>query len=434
MAELAGAFGSLAEQAFLARRNRAAGRKRDNPNMIADSTIYQLHFKVASRCNLNCSYCYIYNKGDTTWKHRPAIMSDEVFEAALQRMRAHCNVTRQKLLLVGFHGGEPCLVGASRFDAWCRRAREVLHDIEDLPICIQTNGTLIDEAWAEVFQKNQVHVGVSVDGPKHVHDLLRIDHQGRGSYDDVARGIEILRDANIRFTCLCVIPLGADPLAVHRHFVTTLGCKQFTYLLPLFTHDTIGPIRELYGPTPCADFLIPIFDEWWFNDTTDISVGNFRNMIRLILGGRSEMETIGDTPPSYVFVQTNGEMEGMDTLRICRDGMSKMNLNVLDTGFEAILGADTIHRTSIFQGMPLPTGCRGCAERETCAGGFVPHRYSNSRGFDNPSVWCADLLKLFAHVRGRLEVTAEETSARRKALESGAGADSWEHFMQPVAS
>ena len=410
-----------------------AGNER-TPKMITDTTIYQLHFKVASRCNLNCSYCYIYNKGDSTWKHRPAIMSDEVFEAALERMRAHSNRTRQKLLLVGFHGGEPCLVGARRFDAWCRRAREVLHDIEDLPICIQTNGTLIDEAWAEVFQRNKVNVGVSVDGPREVNDLLRVDHQGRGSYDEVARGLKVLRDAHIHFSLLCVIPLGADPLAVHRHFVTTLGCTEFTYLLPLFTHDTIAPIQKRYGPTPCADFLIPIFDEWWFNNTTDVMVGNFRNMIRIILGGRSQMETIGNTPPSYVFVQTDGEMEGMDTLRICKDGMAKMNLNVLDTGFEALLQADSMHRTAIFQGMPLPTGCRTCPERDNCAGGFVPHRYSSSRGFDNPSVWCADLLKIFAHIRGRLGVTAEETSARRQMLEAGAMADSWRGGWEAAAS
>jgi uncharacterized protein len=127
-------------------------------------------------------------------------------------------------------------------------------------------------------------------------------------------------------------------------------------------------------------------------------------------------------------------MEGMDTLRICKDGMAKMNLNVLDTGFEALLQADSMHRTAIFQGMPLPTGCRTCPERANCAGGFVPHRYSSSRGFDNPSVWCADLLKIFAHIRGRLGVTAEETSARRQMLEAGAMADSWRGGWEAAAS
>jgi uncharacterized protein len=385
-----------------------------------NTTFFQVHFKIAARCNLNCSYCYIYNKGDSTWKDRPPIMSDEVFEAAIRRIRMQCDITRQKFLLLGFHGGEPCLAGARRFDRWCGLARDVLHDIADLHICIQTNGTLLDDAWADVFRRHKVNVGISLDGPPEVNDAFRIDHQGRGSYDQVARGIRVLHDAHIPFSILCVMPLGADPLAVHRNFVITLGCTQITYLLPLYTHDTIAPVRHVHGPTPCADFLIPIFDEWWFNNTMDITVGNFRNMVKMILGGRSEMETIGNTPPSYVFVQTDGSMEGLDTLRVCKHGISRLNLNVMETGFDAILQADSMHSEAIFGGMPLPRDCRACPERDTCAGGYLPHRYSSSRDFDNASVWCADYLKLFAHMRDRLGVTIEETSARRRMLESAA--------------
>jgi uncharacterized protein len=75
-----------------------------------------------------------------------------------------------------------------------------------------------------------------------------------------------------------------------------------------------------------------------------------------------------------------------------------------------------LHRGAIFTGLPVPTGCRGCPELSTCAGGYLPHRWSAARGFDNPSVWCADLLKLFGHIRDRLGVRAEETEQRRRAL------------------
>jgi uncharacterized protein len=385
-----------------------------------NTTFFQVHFKIASRCNLNCTYCYIYNKGDSTWKDRPPIMSDEVFEAVIRRIRQQCDITRQKFLLLGFHGGEPCLAGAARFDKWCGLAREALHDIENLHICIQTNGTLLDEAWADVFRRHKVNVGVSLDGPEVVNDAFRIDHRGEGSYQRVARGLQVLHDGHIPFSILCVMPLGADSLAVHRNFVTTLRCKQITYLLPLYTHDTIAPVRKLYGSTPCADFLIPVFDEWWFNNTMDVTVGNFRNMVRIILGGQSEMETIGNTPPSYVFVQTDGSMEGLDTLRICKNGISRLNLNVLDTGFDAVLQADRMHSQAIFGGIPLPRDCRECPERDNCAGGYLPHRYSSARDFDNASVWCADYLKIFAHIRNRLGVTVEETAARRQSLKSGA--------------
>ena len=67
-------------------------------------------------------------------------------------------------------------------------------------------------------------------------------------------------------------------------------------------------------------------------------------------------------------------------------------------------------------GPSLPAACRGCVERDTCGGGYLPHRYSRDRGFDNPSVWCADLLRLFGHIRGRMAVDPAETAMRRQVL------------------
>jgi uncharacterized protein len=374
--------------------------------------------KVASRCNLNCSYCYVYNKGDSTWKQRPAIMSDEVFDATLDRIRRHCELTGQDRLHISFHGGEPCLIGPKQFDSWCTKAREFLRDIAEVDFSIQTNGTLLDEAWAAVFLEHQVVVGISMDGPREIHDALRVDHAGRGSYEQVKRGLKVLQAAEVPYTILSVIQLGADPLAIHRHFLA-LGAARISYLLPDFTHDTIAPVRQQYGATPAADFLIPVFDDWWFNGTLDVIVEDLWNVGRIILGGRSAIETFGNEPPLYVFVEADGEIEGLDCLRTCKEGIAKINLNVLRDDFCKIQETDSMHSIAIFQGMPLPQGCRGCPEQDTCAGGYLPHRYSSERGFDNPSVWCADLLKLFAHLRSRLGVTVEQTYAGRQALQAG---------------
>lgn len=377
--------------------------------------VTQAILKVASRCNLNCSYCYVYNMADSTWKMRPALMSDEVFDAALERISQQCRATGQDRFRIAFHGGEPCLIGPDTFDAWCGRARAVLGEIVHLSLVIQTNGTLLDSQWIDSLLKHQVSVGISMDGPKEIHDAVRIDHLEQGSYERVERGLKLLQAAKVPYGVGCVIPLGADPLTVHHHFLR-LGCDQITYLMPHFTHDTIAPIRQRYGATPCADFLIPIFEDWWFESTMEVQIDDLKNVARVIMGGQSHSEAIGNDPPGYVFIEPDGEMEGLDNLRACADGLSRIKLNVRQSDFFDLLTTETMHSQAIFEGMPLSKTCRDCPEVGTCGGGYLPHRYSSARGFDNPSVWCADLLKLFAHVRNRMGVSVEETNERRRKL------------------
>jgi len=373
--------------------------------------------KVASRCNLNCSYCYVYNQADSTWKSRPPIMPDAVFEATLDRIRRHCIRSNQRTAHIQFHGGEPLLVGASRFGRWCERIRDVLSDTVTVELGMQTNGSLLDEKWIEVLRAHDVLMGVSIDGPKDVHDAFRKDRKGRGSYERVEQGLRLLQCSNVPHRILSVIPLGSEPLKVHHHLVS-LGSKSITYILPDFTHDNVASVRRLYGPTPCADFLIPIFDDWWFTGTLELIIRDLWNVARIILGGRSQIETFGNRPPHYVFIETDGEIEGLDCLRSCGEGISRINLNVRHADFSDILASPTMHGVAIFHGMPLPTGCLGCAERETCAGGYLPHRYSRAERFDNPSVWCADILEIFAHIRRRLGVPVEETQSRRTELQN----------------
>jgi uncharacterized protein len=138
-------------------------------------------------------------------------------------------------------------------------------------------------------------------------------------------------------------------------------------------------------------------------------------MARIILGGGSISESFGNSPPVHVFVETDGQVEGLDCLRVCKDGMTATNMNVRDTDFQEIFDKSR-GRSALFEGMPLPQACRTCHKRETCAGGYLPHRYSRAHEFDNPSVWCADYLKLFTHLRNRLGVTVKETGALRLAL------------------
>jgi uncharacterized protein len=341
-------------------------------------------------------------------------MSEATFEATLGRIAEHCRRSAQNSVQIIFHGGEPTLVPPVKFAAMCAQARKRLGSLVEVSLAVQTNGTRLDDRWIDVLREHDVQLGISLDGPREIQDRFRVDHRGRGSYGAVAASIERLNSAGVPFGILSVIQPGADSLLIHRHFVS-LGCRSISYLFPAENHETIGPIRRRFGPTPCSDFLIPIFDEWWENSTIDVRIREFWEMSRAILGGTSQLDSIGNPAIRFVSVETDGSIHGLDKLRTCEDGMTDTKLTVHDADFGDIARLSTLH-AAVMAGLPLPTACRGCPERGTCGGGYVPARYSRERGFDNPSVWCADLLALFTHIRERLGVTPAQTLERRAAL------------------
>jgi uncharacterized protein len=371
--------------------------------------------KVAAPCNLNCSYCYVYNKADSTWRDRPAIMPDPVFTATLDRIREHCLLSGQETVEITYHGGEPCLVGTERFARWCQEARVKLSDITKVRFVIQTNGTLVTPEWLEVFRAYSVSVGVSLDGPAHINDVYRVDKKGRGSYARVERGIRALLDADLDVGVLAVIQLGVDGLSVHQH-LTQMGFKTISYLLPHFSHDNIAEAKAAFGPTPCADYLLPILNFWWTHGTIDQEIVIFWQMSRVVLGGCSLIDLFGNRLLSFVFVETDGSIAGLDTLKVAAHGLADTGLNVQSHRFLDIRGLSDLHRQAIFDGVPTPSDCKDCAELITCGGGHLADRYSSARGLNNRSVWCDDLLALFGRVRELLGVNPMETLLRREVL------------------
>lgn len=375
----------------------------------------QFTLKVVSRCNLDCRYCYVYNGADDSWRKQPAVMSDEVLAAAAERIRRHCIASGQATVDVVFHGGEPTIAGPERFDRWCHTLHARLGDITTLRLTLQTNGTLLDATWTEVLSRHGVEAGISLDGPEDVNDEQRVDAAGRGSYRRVVAGIEHLKAAGLVVNLLTVVRFGTDSVRTHRH-LAGLGARSIAYILPDHTHDTIGPVRRRFGPHPCADFLIPVFDEWWFEGTMSTAVNPFLAIARSILGGQSRVDFLGNRPYGFIFIEADGTIEGLDVLKVCGQGLAATGLNVFEHDFTDVAARGGLHAQAIFAGLPLPAGCAACPERFTCAGGYLPHRFSRARGFDNPSVWSEDMLRLFRHIRSRLDVTVEETHQRWQLL------------------
>ena len=361
--------------------------------------------KLASRCNLNCSYCYIYNHEDKSYLRRPKLIGDAVYERTLDAMLGYCQERSDDYgMALIYHGGEPTLIGAGRFDRLAARAREVLGPRLRL-LAIQTNAVLLDEEWVEVFRRHEMRVSVSLDGPPEIHDAVRVDHHGRGSYAETVAGIRLLQEGGITPRILSVVNPGRSGGDAYRHF-RSLGVTSMDFLLPDVTHDSRDTFYGGLGETPVADFLIPAFDAWLAEDDPGVEVRLFSNLLRAFLGDEPGSDAFGNPLMSYLIVETDGAIEALDALRVCAEGIGQSGLNVLEHGFgDLATGLPLVHQ-AVHQGFPLAAACQGCPEREVCGGGHLPHRYSRARGFDNPSAWCADILKLFAHIRDRTGIAA----------------------------
>src|SRR5262249_12374625 len=283
------------------------GRTVEMPGLI-DAVV----LKVAAPCNLNCTYCYVYNHEDHSFRDRPPYISDEVFNATLSAIRRYCDRRAKHSMGVTLHGGEPTLIGAARFDQLATRAGAVLGERLAF-LALQTNGTLIDDVWVEVLQRHNVQVGVSLDGPAEIHDSARVTHSGGGSYRATVAGLRRLQAGGLEPGVLCVIKPGLSGAKVYHHF-RRLGLRRLDFLFPDVSHDNKARFYGHLGPTPVADYLIPVFDAWMEEDDPDVSVRVLWGLLRQLLGGKATTDIFGNPRMGYLVVETDGSIEALDAL------------------------------------------------------------------------------------------------------------------------
>lgn len=360
---------------------------------------YTFLLKVASRCNLDCDYCYIYHRTDQSWRSRPRFMSDEVTEATAERIAEHVRAHQLREVQVVFHGGEPMLAGPTRL----RHILTLLRDTIPCRVCFgaQTNATLLSEALLELFSEFDLKLGVSLDGGRRANDSHRLYADGSSSHERVLSGLKLMRSkprwARLWAGFLVVIDLEHDPLEVYRD-LCRLAPPSIDFVLPDCHHEAPPPRpaydarRDAYGR-----WLSTIF-EAWYSEQSPVDIRYFDEIMALMLGAPSELETIGATSVDLIVVEADGQIEAVDTLKAVGREATTLGLDVLRNGFDDALRHPAVYaRMSGFEA--LCSSCRSCPELRNCGGGYIPHRYSAEAGFLNPSVYCEDLRWLFGTIR-----------------------------------
>ncbi|AZA83864.1 radical SAM protein [Chryseobacterium lactis] len=361
--------------------------------------------KIASRCNLNCSYCYMYNLGDKTYKNQPKVMSKETIENIYNRIIEHCEEHHIKNFGIILHGGEPLLAGQKYIEDFVNTGKRMAEGRVNFRYNLQTNGILLTEDIVNSLEKLRVHIGVSLDGPKEVNDKHRFYHNGKGSYDDVIKGINLLlnnRSYKERTGLLSVMNIDSDSIEAYDH-LKSLDLKGGDFLFPYGTYDNppLGKTESTEN-TYYADWLIKIFDTWYNEDeTTRPSIRLFGDITTSIFGNDIMADYLGNKDNEVLVIETDGTMEAVDGLKSCGDGFTKTGANV--SSFSINQALDTpLAKLYHYSHKHLCKKCRSCPINETCGGGDLANRYSSKNGFDNPSIYCSDLEKLISHIQNRV--------------------------------
>jgi uncharacterized protein len=327
-----------------------------------------------------------------------------VVERTAKRIREHVTNHGLRRCTVILHGGEPALNGAEYIRRFAEIMRRELEPVSRVSFMMQSNATLLSEEILAVCSELNIRVGISLDGPRAVHDQHRVDHAGRPSHAATVEGIERLTAPRYRHLfggLLTVISLDADPVQVYEYL---LGFDPvgIDLLLPHGNWDAPPPgKRPPFTDTPYADWLIKVFERWYPQARPRPEIRLFASIMSLLVGGHSFVESVGLDPVSLLVIEADGSVEAIDSIKATYHGGPELGLNVFTNSFdEALVHPSIVAR--LIGPDALSNTCNSCGIHNVCGGGLYTHRFSSGGGFKNPSIYCYDLAKLISHIAERI--------------------------------
>lgn len=389
---------------------------------------YHLLVKPAgAACNLGCKYCFFLSKENLYAERESPLMEEAVLETYLRQLMESSPGPQVD---VAWQGGEPMLRGLDFYRRSVELAEKYRKPHQRILHTMQTNGTLVDDEWAAFFKHHDYLVGLSVDGPREMHDAYRIDKRGLGSFDAVICGWNTLRRHDVDTNILCTINAANQdhPVKVYRFFRDELQA-QYIQLIPIVeraTERTVAFANKGWGGNRGTDrplyrqegslvtdrtvsaqgfgrFMAGVFDEWIQHDvgkvfvtTFDVALGSWLRqhnacIVAPTCGGALTMEHNGDLYSCDHYVEPGHKLG-----------------NVKETPLQHLVISEQQRRFGQAKFDTLPRYCRECQVLFACYGECPRNRFIETPdGEGGLNYLCAGYKAFFLHVGKPMRAMAD---------------------------
>lgn len=379
---------------------------------------------TGSVCNLNCTYCYYLEKENLYRKISNFRMNGDVLEKFIRQY-----IEAQQVPTVSFvwQGGEPSLLGIDFFKKVLELQQKYAGK-KKIENAFQTNGTRLDEDWCRFFKTNNFLVGISIDGPEHIHNQHRVYKNGGPTFQDVMAGIELLHKHGVDFNTLSVVNRqnSQHPLEIY-HFLKKIG-SGFIQFLPVVERvsagDTEDGLKLVHAtsksqarvtdwsvlPEDFGRFMITIFDEWVRKDVGRYFVQLFDVTLANWVGENPGLCSFSETCGNAVVIEHNGDVYSCDHYVYPEFKLG----NILDKTLPDMIRSDEQYRFGNYKLQSLPEYCIGCEYRFACHGECPKHRFEKTPdGEFGLNYLCKAYKMIFAHVHPYMQFMGDELKKKR---------------------
>lgn len=384
--------------------------------------LYVMTKPAGASCNLACEYCYYLEKLQLYRHDARHVMSDEMLERFVKQYIE--SQTMQQVLFC-WHGGETLMRSLSFYEKVVRLQRQYAQG-RQIDNVIQTNGTMIDDRWAQFFHDQGWLVGVSIDGPEEFHDEYRRNKTGRPSWRQVMRGINCLNKHQVEWNAMAVVnDFNADyPLDFYQFF-KDIGCHylQFTPIVErISTHpdgrhlasmadDAQAELADFsVTPEQWGHFLCTVFDQWVRNDVGSTFVQLFDATLANWMGMEGSLCTMARECGHAGVMEYNGDVYSCDHFVFPEYKLG----NIRDNTLTEMMYSE--HQRAFGQNKyrSLPQQCQSCHYLFACHGECPKNRFSETaQGEPGLNYLCQGYYRFFEHVAPYMDFMKRELTAHR---------------------